>query len=105
MNIQDFGFTNGFKCSDVHKIEKLTRLSIIIFLLGYHQDQIKWKHRFLHMEFFLKNSHRVVASIIYKNHYVPVEKGHVFSGNQICRFVCGRCLSSYTSQKTLIKHK
>ena len=74
MNIQGFGFTNGFKCSDVHKIEKLNKLSIIIFVLGCHQEQIKWEHSFLHMEFILKNSDRVVALIIYKNHYVPVEK-------------------------------
>ena len=74
MNIQGFDFTKGFKCSDVHKIEKLKKLSIIIFVLGYHQDQIKWKHSFLNIEFISKNSDRVVALIIYKNHYVPIEK-------------------------------
>ena len=31
ININGFDFTNGFKCSDVHKFEKLNNLSLIIF--------------------------------------------------------------------------
>ena len=31
LNIQDFDFTNGFKCSDVHKFNELNNLSVNIF--------------------------------------------------------------------------
>ena len=41
LNIQYFDFTNGFKCSDVHKFEELDNLSINIFELNFYQDQKK----------------------------------------------------------------
>ena len=31
LNIEEFDFTNGFRCSDVHKFEKLNNLCINIF--------------------------------------------------------------------------
>ena len=39
LHIDAFDFTNGFSCSDVHKLEKLNNLSINLFELGFHQDQ------------------------------------------------------------------
>ena len=36
--IEDFGFSIGFKCSDVHIFEKLNNLSIKIFELNFYQD-------------------------------------------------------------------
>ena len=39
LNVVGFDFTNGFKCSDVHKFEKLNNLSTIIFELNFYQDQ------------------------------------------------------------------
>ena len=32
LNIDGFDFTNGFKCSDVHKIEKINNLSVNIWI-------------------------------------------------------------------------
>ena len=31
LNLQSFGFTNGFKCSDVHKFNELNNLSVNIY--------------------------------------------------------------------------
>ena len=39
LNIQEFDFFNGFKCSDVRKFEKLNNLSNNLFELNFHQDQ------------------------------------------------------------------
>ena len=44
LNIEDFDFTIGFQCSDVHIFEKLNSLSVKIFYLGFFQDQKTWKH-------------------------------------------------------------
>ena len=43
LNIDGFYFSNGFKCSDVHKFEKLNNLSVNIFELSFYQDQSNWK--------------------------------------------------------------
>ena len=47
LNIEDFGFTIGVKCIDVHKFEKLKSLSNNIFELKFNQDQNKWKHKLI----------------------------------------------------------
>ena len=39
LNIQGFDFTNGFKCSDVHKFNELNNLPVNIFELFFYQDQ------------------------------------------------------------------
>ena len=38
LNIDGFDFTNGFKCSDMHRIENLNDLSINIYGLNFYQD-------------------------------------------------------------------
>ena len=43
LNIQGFDLTDGFRCSDVHKFEKLNNLSANIFGLNFYQDQNKWR--------------------------------------------------------------
>ena len=50
INIQDFNFTNGFKCSDVHKFNELNNLSVNIFELVFYQDQNQWKHKLIPIE-------------------------------------------------------
>ena len=50
LNIQDFDFTNGFRCSDVHKFNELNSLSVNIFELNYYQDQNQWKHKLIPIE-------------------------------------------------------
>ena len=47
LNIDGFDFTNGFRCSDVHKFEKLNNLSFNIFELTFYQDQNKWRHKLI----------------------------------------------------------
>ena len=42
---------------------------------------------------------------IYKNHYVLIKKLDVFLGDHNKKFICRRCLCSYTSENMLTKHK
>ena len=65
LNIEGFDFINGFKCSDVHKFEKLNNLSLNIFELNFYPDQIKWKHKLIPMEVSKKESDNVVDLLIY----------------------------------------
>ena len=75
LNIQGFDFTDGIKCSDVQKFEKLKNLSIKIFEINFYQDQNKWSHKLRPIEVSKKDeSNRVVDLLIYKNHYALIEK-------------------------------
>ena len=38
LNFQGFDFTNGFKCSDVHKFNEINNLSVNIYELNFYQD-------------------------------------------------------------------
>ena len=105
LNIQDFDFTNGFKCSDVHKFNELNNLSVNIFEINFYQDHNQWKHKLIPIEISKKNSDRVIDLAIYKNHYVLIKKLDVFLGDHNKKYICRRCLSSYTSENMLIKHK
>ena len=105
LNIQDFDFTNGFKCSDIHKFNELNNLSVNIFELVFYQDQNQWKHKLIPIEISKNNSDRVIDLAIYKNHYVLIKKLDIFLGDHNKKFICRRCLSSYTSENMLIKHK
>ena len=105
LNIQGFDFIDGFECSDVHEFRKLIDLSINKFEICYHQDRNKWKQKLIPNIINLKKSYRIVDLLIYKNHFVPIKNLHRFLSNHICKFVCGRCLSSYTSQIVLMKNK
>ena len=105
MNINGFDFTNGFKCSDVHKFNELNNLSVNIFEINFYQDQNQWKHKLIPIEVSKNDSDRVIDLGIYKNHYVLIKKLDVFLGDHNKRFICRRCLSSYTSENMLIKHE
>ena len=50
------------------------------------------------------DSGRVVDLLNYKNHYVPNKKSHVFIGKEDKKYICRRCLKSYTNQDVLISH-
>ena len=41
----------------------------------------------------------------YRKSYVSLEKLHIFSSELDSKFVCRRCLSSYTSENALMKNK
>ena len=105
LNFQSFDFTNGFKCSDVHKFNELNNLSVNIYELNFYQDGDKKKYNSIPIEISKTISNRVVDLLIYKNHYAAIQKLHVFLGNHKKRFVCRRCLNSYTCEIALINHK
>ena len=102
LSINGFDFTNGFKCSDVHKFNELNNLSVNIFELNFYQDQNKWKYKLKPIEISKNNLDRVIDLAIYKNHYVLIKKLDVFLGDHNKKFICRRCLSSYTSENMLI---
>ena len=105
LNFQSFDFTNGFKCSDVHKFNELNNLSVNIYELNFYQDGEKWKHNLLPIEISKNGSDKIVDLLIYKNHYALIKKLHVFLGNHNKSFVCRRCLNSYTCENALTNHK
>ena len=90
---------------DVHKFNELNNLSINIFELNFYQDQNKWRHKLVLIEISKNNSDRVGDLAIYKNYCILIIKLDVFLGDHIKNFICRQCLSSYTSENKLIKHK
>ena len=87
LNIQDFDFTNGFKCSDVHKFNEINNLSINKFELNFYQDQNQWKHKLIPIEISKNDSDRVIDLLIYKNHYALIKKFNVFLGDHHKTFI------------------
>ena len=73
MNNEGFVFLNGFKCSDVHKLEKLNKLSINIFEINFYQDQNKWRHNLGTIEVSKNDSDRFIDFLFYKNHYAFIK--------------------------------
>ena len=105
LNIQDFDFTNGFKCSDFHRFNELNNLSVNIFELNFYQDQNQWKHKLIPIEVNKNDSDRVIDLAIYTNHYALIKKLDVYLGDHNKKFICRRCLNSYTNENMLMKHK
>ena len=66
LNSQGFDFTNGFRCSDVHKFNELNNFSINIFELNFYQDQNNWRHRLIPIEVSKNKSDKVIDLAIYK---------------------------------------
>ena len=77
LNIQCFDFSNGFKCGDVHKFEKLNNLSIKIFELNFNQDKGKRKHNLIPTEIIKNDSDKVIDLKLNRNHYVLNKKINV----------------------------
>ena len=105
LNIQNFDFTNGFKCSDVHNFGKLNNLSINIFEFNFYQDHDKWRHKLTPIEVGNNESKRVIDLIIYKNQDAFIKKLNVFFGNHNKKLICRKCLCSYTRENMFLKHK
>ena len=105
LNFQSFDFTNGIKCSDVHKFDELNNLSVNIYELNFYQDGEKWKHSLIPIEISKIESDKVIDLLIYKNHFSLIKKLHVFLGNHNKSFICRRCLNSYTCENALTNHK
>ena len=90
LNSNSFGFTNGFKCSDVHRFERLNNLSINIFQLNFYPDQNKWKHISIPIEIGKNESDKVTDLLLYKNYFALNKKLNVFLGDHHKIFICGR---------------
>ena len=101
LNIEGFDFTNGFRCSDMYRFEKLNNLSINIYELNFDQN----KHKLIPIEISKNGSDKVIDLLIYKNLYVLIKKLNVFIGKHDCKYICRKCLNSYTTNSMLIKHK
>ena len=85
----------------MYKFEKLNNLSINIYELGFDQN----KYKLIPIEISKNESDKVIDLLIYKNHYVLIKKLNVFIGKRDCRYVCRKCLNSYTTNSMLVKHK
>ena len=105
LNIQCFDFTNGFKCSNVHKINELNNLYVNIFEIIFYQYQNQWKHKLIPIEVSKNGSDRIIDLAIYNNHYILIKKLDVFLGDHNKKIFCRRCLNSYSSENMLMKHK
>ena len=105
LNFQNFDFTKGFKCSDVHRLNELNKFSVKIYELNFYQDGDKWKHNLLPTEISKIESDRGIDLLIYKNHYALIKKLHVFLGDHNKSFVSRRCLNSYTCENALLNHE
>ena len=101
LNIEGFDFTNGFRCSDMYRFENLKSLSINKYELIFDQD----KPKLIPLEISKNVSDKVIDLIIYKNHYVLIKKLYVFLSKDKYKYICRKCLNSYTSHNMLIKHK
>ena len=82
LNIERFDFTYGFKCSDMHKFEKLNKISINIFEINFYPDNNKWKHNLIPIELSKNLTDKVIDLLIYKNHYALFKNLNVFIGKE-----------------------
>ena len=89
LNFESFDFTNGCKCSNVHRFKELNNLSVNIYEINFYQDGDKWKHILTPIEISKNESDNVIDLLIYKNHYALIKKLHVFLGNHNKHFVDG----------------
>ena len=75
LNIEVFDFTKGYRCSDVHRFDKINNLSMNIFELNFYQDQDKWEHNLFPIEISKNDeSDRVVDLLIQKNHSALIKR-------------------------------
>ena len=72
LNNDGFDFTNGFKCCDMHRFEKLNNLSKNIYELNFYQDGDKRKHKLIPIEISKNESDNVIVLLIYENHYALI---------------------------------
>ena len=105
INIDGFNFINGFKCSDIHRFEKLTKLSKNILELNFYQDQKNWEQKLVPLEISKIESDKGVDWLIFKNHYDFNKKLNVFLGKQDCRYIGKRCLNSHTIEDMINTQK
>ena len=74
MNIEGSDFSKVFRCSDIHRFEKLNNLSINIFEINFFQDQNKWNYNLLPFEISRNESDKIFDLRICKNHCALIKK-------------------------------
>ena len=104
LNIEGFDFTNGFKCSDVQRFENLGILSINIYEINFCQDKNIWNYILIPIEISKDDSDRVVDLLVYKNHSALIKQLNMSLDDHHKKFICRRCLNSYTSENMLKIH-
>ena len=105
MKLQGSGFSNGFKCGDMHIFEILNTLPINIYELNFYHDDKRWKHKLIPIEISKGNTvYRVVDFLIYKNFYVLIKKLNVFVRKEVNKSICRRCLNSLPNHDVLNNH-
>ena len=60
LNFQSFDFTNGLKCSGVHKFNELNNLSVNIYELNFYQYGSNWKNNLILIEISKNESANVI---------------------------------------------
>ena len=73
--------------------------------MNFYQDKNKWKQNLIPIEISKNKSDRVVSLLLYIKRYALIKKLNVFLGDHHKKFICRRCLYSYTSEKMLRIHK
>ena len=73
LNLEEFDFTNGLKCSDIHRFEKINKLSMNMFELNFYQGQDKWKHNLIPIEISKNISDSIFDLLLYKNLYALIK--------------------------------
>ena len=104
LNINNIDFTNGMRMIDIPKFENLNPiLSIKVFECTTDEDN-DYKLVPLYLSKNIENR-RMIDLVLYKNHYILLEKLHVFIGKHDNSYVCINCLSSYSVQSEVTTHK
>ena len=74
LKIEGLHFSNGFKCSYVHRFETLFSLSVNFFKLEFYKEGLNRKHNLVPSQISENITYRVVDIMLYRNHYVLTEK-------------------------------
>ena len=62
LNIEGFDFSNGLKCSEMYRFEKLYNLSMNLYEINFNQN----KHKLIPIEISKNESDKVIVFLIYK---------------------------------------
>ena len=68
--------------------EEIKNLSINTFELGFYGNQNLWKHKLTRFDNNESDSGKAFNILLDKNHYVLIEKLHLFSGYHKPKLVC-----------------
>ena len=63
LKFDGFDFTNGYKCSVIHKLETLNNIFNSIPEINFYQVGDKWKHKFIPIEISENESDKIVDLI------------------------------------------